>query len=172
MIENLTWSQKSVFELRLPLGKYADLCIPPEEYLLDRFRLGEGGKEVFTSEAAMLLTKIHPIIVWSTKNYCVFGLRTLFIASSIIPTATISVGILPPNTPESKIADFILTDAWLTRLAFSTKMPEGNLFGSWKEMPKNLINALSPGLDLTVKDLAKVLSISVPTLYRNSGTKK
>lgn len=171
MIENLTWTQKSVFELCLPEGKYADLCIPPEEYLLDRFRLGEGGKEVFTSEAAILLTKIHPIIIWSNKNYCVFGLRTLFIASSIIPTATISVGILPPNTPDSKIADFILTDAWLTKLAFATKMPEVNLFSSWKQLPKTLINVLSPGLDLTVKDLAKVLGVSAQKLYRNTRTK-
>ncbi|HTP65234.1 MAG TPA: hypothetical protein VMJ66_07580 [Geobacteraceae bacterium] len=166
----MKWKEKSVFEIRVP-EKYANLVIAPDEYLIDKFRIGADEKEVFSTEAAVLLTKVHPIFIWSPKCYCIFGLRTLFIASSIIPTAKINVGVLPANTPENEIENFILADAWLTRLAFETWKPEANLFKQRKKIPKDLLIALSPAFDLKVVDFAKVLGVSLPTLY-SSGSRK
>jgi len=172
MLENFNREKISVCKIRLPEEKYADLCIPPKEFLFDRFRLGEDDKEVFSVEAALLLTKIHPIFIWSAKNYCVFGIRTLYIASSIIPNASIEVGVLPSNTEECEVEKFILADSWLAKLAYSTKRPEVNLFRSRQKMSNETITELSPALDMSVVKFAKVLGVSMPTLYSSCETKK
>jgi hypothetical protein len=172
MLDNMIWKEISVYKIRSPEAKYADLCIPCEEFLLDRFRIGDNEKELFSEEAAELLTKVHPIIVWPPKNYCIFGIRTFFIVSSIIPDKTIRVGVLPPKTTDHEIAQFIRVDAWLTRLAFATRSPEANLFQASKKMPKELVRLLTPGLELKVVNFAKTLGVSVPTLYGPGGTKK
>lgn len=167
MLERYEWKKISVRDIRLPVGNLADLSVPPKEYLINHYRLGEDDKEVFSSEAALLLTKTHPIFIWSKNNYCVYGLRTLYIVSSIIPNTTIEVGVIPPSTSESEIEKLILTDDWLAKLIYSTKTPETDVFKSWRNMPKELLLKLSPALDMKVVEIAKVLKVSTPTLYKS-----
>lgn len=167
MLERYDWKKISVKNIRLPVGNLADISVPSKEYLINRYRLGEDDREVISPEAALLLTKTHPIFTWSKNNYCVYGLRTLYIVSSIIPNTTIEVGVLPPNTPESEIEKLILADDWLAKLVYSTKTPETDIFKSWRKIPKELLLELSPALDMKIVEIAKVLKVSVPTLYKS-----
>lgn len=165
MLDNLTWKEISVCEIRPFDDKFIDLGISSDEYLFDRFRVGSKEREVFSIEAALLLTKIHPIIIWSVDNICVLGIRTMLIASSIMPTAVINVGVLPSTTTYSDVEQLIIADAWLTRLAYSTKKPATNLFQAKIKIPLELIRTLTPALEMGVIDLAKTLGVSAPTLY-------
>lgn len=172
MLERYDWKTISVRDIRLPGEKFADLCVPPKEYLINRYRMGDDDKEVFSQEAALLLTKTHPIFIWTAKNICVSGIRSLLVASCIIPNASIKVAVIPPNTPESEIEQLILADGWLSKLAFSTNLPLANLFNSWRLLHKDLLNELSPALSLTVAELAKTFHVTVPTLYNSREPKK
>lgn len=165
MLKNLTWNEIPVYKIQLPGEKQANLTISCGEYLFNHFRIGEKEKELFSTEAAELLATIHPIIIRSPENYCIFGLRTLFIVSSIIPTSTIRVGVLPSSISEQEIGQLIRADAWLSRVMYATKSPETGLFHAKKSIPKDLLTALTPGLDLNVSDLSRLLGVSIPTLY-------
>lgn len=172
MLERYEWENILVKKINLPVGKLADLCVPPKEYLINRYRLGDDDKEVFSPDAARLLTKTHPIFTWTRKNICVSGIRTLLIASCVIPNDPIKVAVLPPGTPESEIEKLILADGWLTKLAYSNNSPLANLFSSWRKLSKGLLNELSPALDLTVAELAKTFHVTTPTLYNPRESKK
>lgn len=172
MLDRYVWEKIYVHKISLPSEKIADLCVSPKEYLINRYRLGDGGKEVFSPEAARLLTKTHPIFTWTEKNICVSGIRTLLIASCVIPNDPIEVAVIPSNTPESEIEKLILADAWLTKLAYSTNSPLANLFSSWRKLPKSLLSELSPAFDLTVAAFAKTLNVTTPTLYNSKEPKK
>ena len=172
MLERYDWKTIIVNKISLPDEKLANLCVPPKEYLINRYRLGDGDKEVFSSEAAHLLTKTHPIFTWTEKNICVSGIRTLLIASCVIPNDPIKVAVIPPGTPEDEIEKLILADGWLTKLAYSTNLPLANLFSSWRKLSKGFLNELSPAFVLTVAELAKTFHITTPTLYNSREPKK
>lgn len=165
MFPDIQWKDMPVFQIRLPGENLAGVGLSPEEYLFDRFRIGPEEKELFTEEAALCLAKLHPIMVWSSNNYCVSGLRTLFIISSIIPATTISVGVLSSSLTDNDAQRLILIDAWLTNLAFSSKSPQASLYEAKKRTPKRLLQEFSPALDIKVADFARVLGVSSPTLY-------
>ena len=172
MLPDIQWKEMPVFKIRLPGEGLTRFSIPSEEYLFDRFRMGSEEKELFTTEAAIDLAKLHPIMVWSSKNYCVSGLRTLFIISSIIPTTNITVGVLPSSLTENDAQELLQADAWLNSLACCYKCPQASLFETKKRTPKRLIQRLSPALDLKVNDFAKALGVSTPTLYALKRKKK
>lgn len=172
MLERYDWKTISVHQISLPSEKLAGLCVPSKEYLINRYRLGDGGKEVFSQEAARLLTKTHPIFTWTSQNICVSGVRTLLIASCIIPNDPIKVAVIPTNTPEKEIENLILADGWLSKLAYSTNSPVANLFSTWRKLPKGLLSELSPAFDLTVAAFAKSFNVTTPTLYNSKEPKK
>lgn len=148
MLERYDWKTISVHKISLPDERLTELCVPPKEYLINRYRQGDDGKEVFSAEAALLLTKTHPIFTWTEKNICVSGIRTLLIASCVIPNEPIQVAVIPSSTPKSEIEKLILADGWLSKLAYSTNTPLASLFNTWRLLPKPWLNKLSPALDL------------------------
>lgn len=170
MVANIAWEEMPVCQIRLPEEGLADLSIPPGEYLLEKFCPED--VEIFSKEAALHLATLHPILIWSSRKFCVSGIRTLFIVSNVFPEAQITVGVLPPKLPPSEVRQLILADAWLTGLAFSTQRPQASLFETKARMSKDLLQSLSPGLNLSVTEFAKALKVSKPTLYATRTQRK
>ena len=167
MLKNLLWTEDSIANINLPPENFLQLAGKLEEYVCTLSRVGRKEVDSLSPESAHIIARLHPIIIWSKKKYCICGIRTFHLISKHIPAnEKIPVGVLPAKTSEEELRQLMHADTLLGMLSFSVKEP-ATIFQYSRQIPPELRTKLSPALADTVDTCAKLLGVSPPTLYKS-----
>lgn len=122
---------------------------------------------ILTRDSARLLLRLHPPVLWKSKNYCVLGRRVLHLAAPhLLRNDKIWVGYLPSAT-EDEVKLLMLAEPLINQIAFSTQMGSKGVFETSRKMDEDVIGAISPILNLSIETIAKMFSDCSPsTLFK------
>lgn len=124
---------------------------------------------ILTRESALLLLQLHPLVLWSTNNYCILGHRVLHIASPhLLKNDQIKVWYLPTAT-EREVRELSNAEQLLNQLAYATTSGGQEIFKTSCKLNEDLVNRVAPLLNSPIEKVADLLSDCSPsTLYKLS----
>ena len=127
----------------------------------------EGRTGILTRDSALLLLQLHPLVLWTSKHFCVLGRRILHLVSPhVYGKDLIRVGYLPKAT-EAEVKSIMAAEPLLNQIAFATQSGSKGIFTTSRKMNKEILNAVSPLLDQPIDTIAKLFSDCSPsTLFK------
>lgn len=128
---------------------------------------------VLTRDCAIFLLKLHPLVVWKEKGKekddynCVLGQRILKLtAPHLYSKDKLRVWNLPQAT-EDQVKVLQRIELLVNQMAYSTMFGGKGIFETSRLMDKNILDAISPILNLPVDQLAKLFTdCGSSTLYK------
>ena len=167
MIKNIRWESIS-FEVISPppLKMTQQLREQGVNYIVNKTQVGIKALPVLTREAALLLTRLHPLIVWGKKYHCICGQRILtLITPHLKKEDQITVGILPQSTKDSTLIELAQADTLLSQIAFSSRKGAQDIYLTSREIDGRKLGELSPALAGGMESCSKALGVSGQSLY-------
>ena len=118
----------------------------------------ESGTGILTRDSALLLLQLHPLIVWSPKNYCVLGRRVLHLVSPhLFGSDQLTVGFLP-NATEEEVHQLMAAESLLNQIAFATTSGGKGIFATGRKTDLEIVRMVAPLLNSPVEKIAKLFS--------------
>lgn len=121
---------------------------------------------VLTRDGALLLLKLHPLVLWD-NNCCVLGRRVLhLVAQSLKNEDEISVFYLP-KARKDQVVTLMSLEPLLTQIVFATQAGGKGIFETSRLMNKQLVSSVCPPLTQSVETVSKMLGdCSLSTLFK------
>lgn len=165
MFEGLELEQKTVTLGQIDVIPDVDPGVHDVTYSCYPYHPDRNGG-VLTRDCALLLLKIHPLILWD-KNYCVLGRRVLHLVSpSLKSKDEFKVGFLAKASKEDVIRLMTL-EPLINQIAFATPAGGKGIFETSRLIDKQLVASVSPPLTQPVESVSRMLrDCSVSTLFK------
>lgn len=166
MLEGIELENKTVTLDEIEIIPFIVPSVPEPTYSCHPYHPERNGG-ILTRDCALLLLKLHPLVLWSNKNYCVLGRRVLsLVALSIKRDDEIKVGFLPKASKEEVIS-LMTMEQLLNQIAFATPAGGKGIFETSRLMDKQLVASISPALTQSVETVSKMLGdSSISTLFK------
>lgn len=122
---------------------------------------------ILTRDSSLLLLQLHPLVLWTERNYCVLGRRVLHLVSPhLLSKDQIRVGYLPDATKED-VESLMSAELLLNQIAFATQSGSQAIFKASRKLDADIVDTVSPLLNRSVETIAKLFSdCSASTLFK------
>lgn len=125
------------------------------------------GMHTFSRSSALLLSKLHPLILTENQNRCLCNQRILEILTTRLnPDDIVPVWIVPSSTKNHLIEELVMMDILLSTMSYSSTFPAKNIFNLCQELPPSLVREAAPVLTNNNSTIAKALGTASGTIYK------
>ena len=166
MFEEIELEHKTVRFDQVNLIPFVVPEIPEVTYSCHPYHPDRNGG-VLTRDCCLLLLKLHPLILWDKKNYCVLGRRILHLVTpSLKSNDEFEVGFLS-KASEEEVIRLMTLEPLLNQITFATSAGGKGIFETSHLIDKQLVASISPPLTQSVEVVSRMLGdCSLSTLFK------